>query len=126
MKNYSFVTYLGTDDFLPGVLALNVSLKRFNGAYGLLILVSDDVSNVSIAALDVRQIAWKRVHEISNRHSTGSDPRNFKCMFTKLRIFEMYESLRRQVDGRQPDGITGKIIVNDSKTTAGPAHGTRK
>lgn len=89
--NYSFVTFLGTDSFLPGVLALNNSLKKYNKAYGLLVLTTDLVSAVSIATLNKASIKHKHVERIANPNHLGDDERNFRHMYTKLRIFELEE-----------------------------------
>lgn len=88
---YSFVTYLGTDSFLPGVLTLNASLKRYNKTYGLVVLVSDMVSERIINILDSQKIKYKKIQQIQNPQKLENDERNFKYMFTKLRIFEMVE-----------------------------------
>ena len=39
----SFVTLLSTESYLPGVLALNESLRRFNSKYPLLVVVSNSI-----------------------------------------------------------------------------------
>jgi alpha-N-acetylglucosamine transferase len=88
---YSFVSYLGTDNFLPGILALNASLKKYNKKYDLVVLVSDLVSDSTINLLDFKKIKYKPVKQIENPQKLDSDERNFKYMFTKLRIFEMFE-----------------------------------
>jgi lipopolysaccharide biosynthesis glycosyltransferase len=88
---YSFVTYLGTDNFLPGVLALNASLKKYNKAYDLVVLVSDLVSDGIFNFLDFKQIKFQKVEQIKNPQKLKNDERSFKYMFTKLRIFEMFE-----------------------------------
>jgi lipopolysaccharide biosynthesis glycosyltransferase len=88
---YSFVTFLGTDSFLPGVLALNNSLKNYNKSYGLLVLTTDLVSPASIAALESKNIRYKHVARIKNPNARGDDQRNFGHMYTKLRIFELEE-----------------------------------
>lgn len=89
--NYSFVTFLGTDNFLPGVLALNTSLKKHNKTYPLLVLTTDLVSPESIATLNRRNIKHKYVERIKNPNILKDDERNFKHMYTKLRIFELEE-----------------------------------
>lgn len=88
---YSFVTFLGTDSFLPGVVALNNSLKKYNKKYPLLVLITDLVSEESIKVLDSLKIAYKYVDRIKNPNHLGSDNRNFRHMYTKLRIFELDE-----------------------------------
>lgn len=88
---YSFVTYLGTDNFLPGVLTLNASLQKYNKKYDLVVLVSDLVSSQIVDLLDFKKIKYKLVKQIKNPQKLGADERNFKYMFTKLRMFEMVE-----------------------------------
>jgi len=88
---YSFVTYLGTDHFLPGVLTLNASFKKYNKTYDLVVLVSDLVSDSVINLLDLKKIKYKRIKQIKNPQKLENDERNFKYMYTKLRIFEMIE-----------------------------------
>ncbi|HZY36653.1 MAG TPA: glycosyltransferase [Mucilaginibacter sp.] len=88
---YSFVTFLGTDSFLPGVLALNQSLKTYNTRYQLMVLITDLVSPAYLEILKQKKIEYKRIEVIQNPHQLINDERNFKHMFTKLRIFELVE-----------------------------------
>lgn len=88
---YSFVTYLGTDSFLPGVLTLSQSLKNHNKTYGLVVLISELVSESIIKQLILKNIEFKIVKPINNPNELGNDERNFRYMYTKLRIFEMFE-----------------------------------
>jgi alpha-N-acetylglucosamine transferase len=88
---YSFVTYLGTDNFLPGVLVLGHSLKRYNTKYDLIVLVSESVSDNIMSVLDFKEIKFKIVKQIINPHKLDDDVRSFKYMYTKLRLFEMFE-----------------------------------
>lgn len=37
---YSYVTYLGSDSYLVGVLALNAQLKKFKSKYPLTVITS--------------------------------------------------------------------------------------
>jgi len=90
-KKYSFVTFLGTDSFLPGVIALNNSLKKYNKKYGLLVLTTDLVSPESLAILDRTNIRRKYVDRIENPNTLENDQRNFRHMYTKLRVFELEE-----------------------------------
>ncbi|MDB5133455.1 MAG: nucleotide-diphospho-sugar transferase [Mucilaginibacter sp.] len=88
---YSFATYLGTDSFLPGILVLNESISKYNKLYGLVVLVSESVSKDALDLLAHVQIKTKVVAEIKNPHDLGNDDRGFKYMYTKLRLFEMFE-----------------------------------
>ncbi|WP_121812807.1 glycosyltransferase [Mucilaginibacter kameinonensis] len=91
IKKYSFVTFLGTDSFLPGVIALYNSLSIFNKKYPLLVLTTDLVSNESLSILDKLNIQHKHVERIQNPNVLENDQRNFRHMYTKLRIFELAE-----------------------------------
>jgi len=88
---YSFVSYLGTDQFLPGVIALAHSISLYNKKYDLTVLVSDTVSDQTLGMLSDKKIRFKIIAEIKNPQSLGDDERNFKYMYTKLRIFELSE-----------------------------------
>lgn len=85
-----FVTYLGSDDFLPGVLVLNESLTTYNTRYGLLILVSEMISSEIIELLDTNGVDFSIVEPIKNPNELFDDKRNYKYTYTKLRIFELF------------------------------------
>lgn len=89
--NYAFVTYLGTDNFLPGILVLNHSLKKHNKMYDLVVLINETVSASIAELLVLKEIKFKTVKPIENPNDLINDERNFKNMYTKLRIFEMFE-----------------------------------
>lgn len=85
-----FVTFLATDSFLPGVQALNQSLKNFkNTNYPLIIMVSENVSVKVVKLLKKQSFNVQIVKEIKSPYLFKNDYRNFRCMFTKLRIFEL-------------------------------------
>lgn len=90
MKN-AFVTYLGTDSFLPGVLTLNYSVQKHNPLNDFIVIVSNTVSSVVLKLLADKRIQTKVVDEIKNPNNLGSDERGFRFMYTKLRLFEMTE-----------------------------------
>ncbi|MGZ3777215.1 MAG: glycosyltransferase [Mucilaginibacter sp.] len=89
--NSAFVTYLGTDSFLPGVLALHQSLITHNHSHDLLVLATWNISSESIDLLNTKKISFIVVDDISNPHQLGADERGFKHTFTKLRVFELEE-----------------------------------
>jgi len=86
--NYCFMTYLGTDDFLPGILALNESLIYFNH-YPLIVLVCEDVSQAVIDRLGDKSIDYNIVDRVEAPLNETVNGRGFEHMYTKLRIFEM-------------------------------------
>ena len=47
----AYVTLLSSDDFLPGVLALNRNLKELNSLFPLHVLVTNTVSESTIEYL---------------------------------------------------------------------------
>ncbi len=63
MVNYSYVTLLSSDDFLPGVIMLDWSLKRVRTQYSLHVLCSDSISETSITKLKHRKILFQRLNE---------------------------------------------------------------
>jgi alpha-N-acetylglucosamine transferase len=85
-----FVTYLGTDDFLPGVLVLSQSVKQHNHKYKLLILISESVSISIVELLSKNGFNIKIIKSIQNPNELYGDERNYKHTYTKLRIFELY------------------------------------
>lgn len=87
----SFASYLATDDFLPGILALHESLRKYNNQFGFLLLVSYEVSSESLALLKSQLISLKLVEPITNPNRLQGDIRRFNLMYTKLRMFELVE-----------------------------------
>ncbi|MBB6113097.1 Glycosyl transferase family 8 [Mucilaginibacter lappiensis] len=87
MKN-QFVTYLGTDHFLPGVLVLNHSL-RCCGGYRLLVLTTEHISDAVLQLFTRNAIEYRPIRSIVNPNDLREDPRNYKYTYTKLRVFEL-------------------------------------
>jgi alpha-N-acetylglucosamine transferase len=86
-----FVTYLGTDNYLPGVLTLDASLKEYNKKVGLLILVGESVSPSVIGFLYEKGFSFKTVKDIGNPYVSEDDNRGRRHMYTKIRVFELAE-----------------------------------
>jgi len=86
-----FVTYLGTENFLPGILVLDYSLKAHNPNAGLIVLVHKNISTGIISFLQENSFALKIIDEIENPYFFETDERGFSCMYTKLRVFELDE-----------------------------------
>ncbi len=91
----AFITFLGNDSFLPGVMALNQSLlENGNVNYPFEILVSETVSRKTVNFLERTLMKFRIVKEIKNPYQFDNDIRNLSCMYTKLRIFELsYEKI---------------------------------
>jgi len=87
----SFVTYLGSDNFLPGVLALDYSLKKFNPHAELLVLVVENISADIILLLEKNSFQTRRIQEIKNPYQPELEERGLRCMFSKLNIFGLTE-----------------------------------
>lgn len=88
----AFVTFLSSDGFLPGVITLNRSLKRFgNTNFPLVIMVSEGVSDEVIKTLKVENVNLRVVKAIKSPYRLQYDFRNFQSTFTKLRIFGLTE-----------------------------------
>ena len=89
--NNAYVTFINTDDYLPGVLALKKSLDRFNCENDFVILtVKKSLSNEAIKMLKSINCKLKTVGEIMNPSMNGENKGCFNH-YTKLRVFEMKE-----------------------------------
>ncbi|MBS1599979.1 MAG: hypothetical protein JST75_17260 [Bacteroidetes bacterium] len=86
-----FVTYLGSANFLPGILVLRHTLKIHNPSAGLIVLVVRNIPADILSFLRDHAFPIKIIDEIENPYLLESDERGFKCMFTKLRVFELTE-----------------------------------
>lgn len=62
-KKYSYVTLLSSDNFLPGVIMLYLSLKRVNSKYQLHVLCSDNISEKSYKKLIRYNLSYQRLNE---------------------------------------------------------------
>jgi len=87
----SFVTYLGSDNFLPGILALDYSLKKFNPGAELLVLAVEDISPDIISLLEKNSFHIRKIQEIKNPYQPEWEERGLRCMFSKLKIFDLTE-----------------------------------
>ncbi|MES2109053.1 MAG: glycosyltransferase [Bacteroidota bacterium] len=83
----AFVTFLATDDFLPGILALNYSLRAYNSHRDLVIMITDAISGDVIDILKNIGGKIKLVPDIANPFTPENDVRRFGCMYTKLHTF---------------------------------------
>lgn len=85
------ITYLGSDEFLPGLFVLDYSLKMHDVGVPLVVIVSEIVSETVISILKEKHIEFRLVSEIINPHRLENDWRNFKLTYTKLNIFALTE-----------------------------------
>lgn len=63
MMMCSYVTLLSSDDYLPGVIMLDWSLKKVGSRFPLYILCSDNVSEKSLLNLKHRNISFQRLKD---------------------------------------------------------------
>lgn len=86
----AFVTYIATDDYLPGVLTLNKSLKTFDNDAPLVVITTDQLSEKSKKILEVVDCRVIIVSEIV-KPSIDTNSLQVFNHYTKLRIFELDE-----------------------------------
>ena len=91
MKRKIFATYLGTDDFFPGIVALINSFKRFNHTSEIFILVGEKISDVTVSKAHDLSHNIIFTKDISNPHEIENDSRGFKFTYSKLIIFNLIE-----------------------------------
>lgn len=87
---YTYVTLLGTDDYLVGTLCLWKSLRNVNSKYPLLVLCSQGISENTLNLLRKRDIKYKVLKEqiITNHKNSGLFTR-WRFTFDKLQIFNL-------------------------------------
>jgi glycogenin glucosyltransferase len=87
----TFVTYLGTDSFLPGVLVLEYSFRSVSNKSPFLILVSERVSQWSFELLNDLGYKFKMVKEIANPNPIRKGDREFQSVYGKLNVFNLVD-----------------------------------
>lgn len=90
---YTYVTLLGTDDYLIGTLCLWKSLRNVKSKYPLLVLCSRNISINVLKVLNQMEIQYKVLEEhiITNHKNEGKFAR-WSFTFDKLQIFNLEES----------------------------------
>mgnify|MGYP005772029557 CR=1 FL=1 len=58
MPKYTYLTLLGSDDYLQGTIALIRSLKMQKSKYPITVLVTDNVSNMVLDYLKLNNIIF--------------------------------------------------------------------
>src|ERR1700733_681424 len=86
-----FVSFLATDDFLPGLAVLQTSLIRFNPGIAFVVLIGPSVSQAVIETLLRENFCLKPVEGISNPHICDRDAHGFVYVYSKLNIFGLTE-----------------------------------
>ncbi|HET6256504.1 MAG TPA: glycosyltransferase [Puia sp.] len=88
----AFVTYMGNNRYLYGVLALYQSLKEHKNERQLVVLVGPAVTSQVIGYLKEKPVILKMVDEIGNpNREVENDTRGVKFMYSKIRVFELFE-----------------------------------
>src|SRR5580658_9609205 len=85
----TFVTYLGTDSFLPGVLVLEQSYRSYSAINPFLILVNERVSPWVFDFLKRYGLNFKEVRGIDNPNQLRTGDREFHSVYGKLNIFNL-------------------------------------
>ncbi len=96
MPKYTYLTLLGSDDYLQGTIALIRSLKMQKSKYPITVLVTDNVSNMVLDYLKLNNIKYKIAKKIeapnSIKKNNGKNSySNWTNTFSKLLIFGMVE-----------------------------------
>ena len=94
MSNYTYMTYLGSNDYLVGTLALIFSLRKVRSRYPLTVLISSNVSDKAIKILEkinVKTIKIKNVQIPINftQKNMEKNQANWSNTFSKLLVFGM-------------------------------------
>ena len=93
-QRYSYITLLSTDDYLPGVLSLYLSLLSVNAKYPLTVVLSNSISESNERVLDSLNIITHRITQsLQCPNGVNEDTRfaSWKYTFDKLQIFGLTE-----------------------------------
>ncbi len=86
--NSVYISVLTTDDYLPGILVLNHSLNLVNSRYDLHVLLTPNISEQTIRALDSNLISYSVIsREIVNPTNVNVHHRWFPT-YSKLAVFD--------------------------------------
>jgi lipopolysaccharide biosynthesis glycosyltransferase len=85
----TFVTYLGTDSFLPGLLVLAYSYRSHSAVSPFLVLVNEQVSGWVFDFLKIYGFDYKKVRGIDNPHLLINGDREFHSVYGKLNVFNL-------------------------------------
>lgn len=91
MKRYAYLTYLGTDDYLIGTLALIEELKNVKSKYPIYCLVANDLGKETIRQIEVKaEIIRSQKFKIPNgvlEHNKQTGYSRWNRTFEKLQVF---------------------------------------
>ncbi|MFA6295134.1 MAG: glycosyltransferase [Candidatus Paceibacterota bacterium] len=87
-ENYSFVSIITTDDYLPGLLVLYRSLIATNTRYSFLVLLTEDISTDTISILERQHIPYKIVKTKINNPTDIDHGHRWFPTYSKLNVFD--------------------------------------
>lgn len=91
-NKYTYVTLLGTDDYLVGTLCLWKSLRNVNSKYQLLVLCSQNISINVLNTLKSMGIQHRVLEEqIITEHKNEGEFARWSFTFDKLQVFNLVE-----------------------------------
>jgi len=88
MHDRGYLSFIATDDFLPGLLVLHHSLRQSGTTLPFLALVTAQISPATLHELHIRGIATKQIEAIPVPEGSVVHETRWIHIFTKLRIFE--------------------------------------
>lgn len=91
MKNYTYVTTLSTDNYLCGVLMLNLTLKQVKSRYPLFVLCSHNLSQETMAILKRNDLQYSLLTEHIQTPSIElpEDHAHWQYTFDKLFVWTL-------------------------------------
>ena len=91
MSDLAYLSFLATDDFLPGVRVLAHSLRKTRPKAPLLVLVTDNVGTATRGELDRLGIATREIERIPFPEGMKVSEARWRHNYSKLRIFEQVQ-----------------------------------
>ena len=95
-KNYTYMTYLSSDNYLTGVLALNFQLKKLKCKYPLTVLLTNNLKKETISLIEQNKIRYISTEDLKisqdildNNNKAGNS--NWNRTFGKLKIFGLIQ-----------------------------------
>jgi len=88
----AIVTYLATEDYIPGVLALANSISIHVPGSEFIILIAENAASLKCKKIfQQRDIKFRVVSEVVNPYILPKEIDRYKHTYTKFRVFEMYD-----------------------------------
>ena len=94
MSNYTYMTYLGSNDYLVGTLALIFSLRKVRSRYPLIVLISSNISDKAIKVLEKANVKTIKIKDVQlpvnlTQKNMEGNQANWSNTFSKLFVFGM-------------------------------------